>query len=49
MKPKDITLVTSPLAEQRNDLYPVDPEGLGLLSRSLRKDTMAEYAKAYPG
>jgi anionic cell wall polymer biosynthesis LytR-Cps2A-Psr (LCP) family protein len=49
MKPKDITLVTSPLAKKRNDLYTVDPRGLGLLSRSLRKDTMADYAKAYPG
>ena len=50
MKPKDITLVTSPLAEQpRNGLYTVDPGGLGLLSQALRKDTMAEYAKAYPG
>jgi len=49
MKPNDITLVTSPLAEQRNGLYTVDPEGLGLLSNALRKDTMADYAKAYPG
>jgi LCP family protein required for cell wall assembly len=49
MKPKAITLVTSPLAEQRNGLYTVDPRGLGLLSQALRKDTMAEYAKAYPG
>ena len=49
MKPKDITLVTSPLAEQRNGLYTVDPQGLGQLSQALRKDTMAEYAKAYPG
>jgi polyisoprenyl-teichoic acid--peptidoglycan teichoic acid transferase len=49
MKPKNITLVTSPLAEQRNGLYTVDPRGLGQLSQALRKDTMAEYAKVYPG
>ena len=50
MKPKDITLVTSPLTgEQRNGLYTVDPQGREELSRALRTDTMAEYAKAYPG
>jgi len=30
-------------------VYTVDPGGLGLLSRALRTDTMADYAKAYPG
>jgi hypothetical protein len=50
MKPKDITLVTSPLVDQpRNGLYTVNPGGLAQLSQALRKDTMAEYANAYPG
>ena len=50
MKPKDITLVTSPLVDApRKGLYTVDPRGLEKLSQALRTDTMAEYAKAYPG
>jgi LCP family protein required for cell wall assembly len=49
MKPKDITLVTSPLGELRRGLYTVDQRGLEELRQALRKDTMTEYAKAYPG
>jgi polyisoprenyl-teichoic acid--peptidoglycan teichoic acid transferase len=49
MKPEDITLVTSPLGEQRKGLYTVDQRGLEKLSQALRNDTMTEYAKAYPG
>ena len=51
MKPKAISLVTPPLEPSRAtaSLYTVDPRGLGQLSQALRKDTMAEYAKAYPG
>lgn len=49
LKPKDITLISAPLGAERNGMYPVDGEKLGELSQALRKDTMAEYVKRYPG
>jgi LCP family protein required for cell wall assembly len=49
MKPKDITLISIPLGNERTTkgerVYPVDKEQLGQLSQALRKDTMAEYVK----
>jgi hypothetical protein len=35
--------------QPRKGLYTVDQRGLEKLSQALRKDTMTEYAKAYPG
>jgi hypothetical protein len=47
MKPKDITLISIPLGNERtvkgDSVYPVDKEQLDQLSQALRKDTMAEY------
>jgi LCP family protein required for cell wall assembly len=49
MKPKDITLISIPLENQRatkaGPVYPVDKEQLDQLSQALRKDTMADYVK----
>jgi LCP family protein required for cell wall assembly len=49
LKPKDITLLSAPLGAERNGAYLIDRNKLDELSEALRKDTMAEYVKHYPG
>ena len=49
LKPKDVTLLSAPLGPERNGTYPIDRNKLDELSEALRKDTMAEYVKHYPG
>ena len=49
LKPKDVTLLSAPLSPERNGTYPIDRNKLDELSEALRKDTMAEYVKHYPG
>jgi LCP family protein required for cell wall assembly len=49
MQPKDITLISIPLQNERKlkgqRVYPVNTGQLDQLSQSLREDTMAEYVK----
>ena len=53
MKPDNITLITVPLGKERTVKgqkgYPVDQRQLVELTDALRKDTMADYVKKYPG
>ena len=53
MKPSDVTLITAPVGNQRTikgqKVYTINQLQLSDLSQALRKDTMADYVKKYPG
>ena len=53
MKPSDITLITAPVGRQRTikgqKVHVLNRSQLADLSQALRKDTMEDYVKKYPG